>query len=373
MTDKLRKWSRNILFVSALFFIFLYLLVCLVPFINAGSLWFVAVLGLVFPVLFVIVIICLLVWLFKRSKWVFLPLIALLLGWKQISVAFGFHFFGSPFKKEKSANSVRVLSWNVFRWDEQNKKARGGESYRKRMMEAVVKEEADILCFQEFFEPYNSKRFEGNLEELKAMGYPYSYFFPSSSLLKGELKFGMAILSRYPIIDSAKFSFGQTPHSEGLMFADIKMKDKTYRVFSVHMESSRMGKKDYFGDAGQDGSLSKVKSSVSNLKRAYHYRSEQAKLVRSQIDQSPYPVIVCGNIGDVPNSSAYFTVRKDLKDAFLEKGAGFGGTFRFISPTLRLDCILADPELKVEQFDRPRLSYSDHYPLVADLNIEGTP
>jgi endonuclease/exonuclease/phosphatase family metal-dependent hydrolase len=367
MTEKFRKWSGRFLFVLALFFIFLYLLVCLVPFINAGSLWFVAVLGLAFPVLFVIVIICGLVWLLKKSKWAFLPLIALLLSWKQISVAFGFHFFGGSFKEVKSANSVRVLTWNVFRWDEQNKKARGGESYRKRMMEAVVKEQADILCFQEFFQPYNSKRFEGNLEELKEMGYPYSYFFPSSSLLKGELKFGMAILSKYPITDSAKFSFGQTPHSEGLMFADIKVREKTYRVFSVHMESSRMGKKDYFGGAGQDGSLSKVKSSVSNLKRAYHYRSEQAKLVRSQIDQSPYPVIVCGNIGDVPNSNAYFTVRKDLKDAFLEKGAGFGATFRFISPTLRLDCILADPELEVEQFERPLLSYSDHYPLVADL------
>lgn len=373
MTDKLRKWSRNILFITALFFIFLYLLVCLVPFINSGSLWFIGVLGLFFPVLLVIVIICLLVWLFKRSKWVFLPLVALLLSWKQISVAFGFHFFGAPFKKEKNASSVRVLSWNVFRWDEQNKKARGGESYRKRMMEAVVKEQADILCFQEFFEPYNSKRFEGNLEALQGMGYPYSYFFPSSGLLKGELKFGMAIMSKYPIIDSAKFSFGQTPHSEGLMFADIKVGNKTYRVFSVHMESSRMGKKDYFGDAGQDGSLSKVKSSVYNLRRAYRYRSEQAKLVRSQIDQSPYPVIVCGNIGDVPNSSAYFTVRKDLKDAFLEKGAGFGGTFRFISPTLRLDCILADPELEVEQFSQPRLSYSDHYPLVADLGEKVSP
>lgn len=177
----------------------------------------------------------------------------------------------------------------------------------------------------------------------------------------------MAILSKYPILDSAKFSFGQTPHSEGLMYADIRIRKQTYRIFSMHLESSRMGKRDYFGGAGQEGSLSRVRSSVSSLKRAYHYRNEQANLVRAQIEKSPYPVIVCGNMGDVPNSAAYFRVRKGLQDAFLKKGAGFGGTFRFISPTLRLDCILADPALQVEQFDRPFSSYSDHYPLVADF------
>ncbi|RYG27765.1 MAG: hypothetical protein EOO01_40870, partial [Chitinophagaceae bacterium] len=125
MSQKLRKWSTNILFIIALFFIFLYLLVCLVPFINAGSLWFIAVLGLGFPVLFVIVVACAVVWLIKRSKWVFLPVIALLLSWKQIGAAFGFHFFEPAFREQKDPKSIRVLSWNVFRWDEQNKKARG--------------------------------------------------------------------------------------------------------------------------------------------------------------------------------------------------------------------------------------------------------
>lgn len=367
MVSKLKKWVSALFFVLALFFILLYLLVCLIPYISAGSFWFIAVLGLVFPVLFLMVVICLVVWAIRRSKWVFLPLIALLLSWKQISVAFGFHFFGGGYNKEKKEGSVRVLSWNVFRWDEQNKKARGGESYRKKMMEAVVKEDADILCFHEFFQPYQSKRFEGNLEELQKQGYPYYYFFPSSSLLNGELQFGMVIMSRYPIIDSAKFSFGKTPHSEGLMYADVKVNNKTYRVFSVHMESSRMGKANYFGALGTDNSISNVRSSVSNLKRAYQLRNEQADLVSAQIAASPYPVIVCGNIGDVPNSRAYFKVREGLNDVFLRKGAGFGRTFRFIAPTLRVDCILTDPRLEVEQFNMPRWTYSDHFPIVVDL------
>lgn len=367
MASNLKKWSSTFFLVLALFFILLYLLVCLIPFINAGSLWFVAVLGLAFPVLLAIVVVILIVWAVKRSKWVFVPLVALLLGWKQISVLFGFHFFGGKFVKEKKADNVRVLTWNVFRWDEQNKKARGGVSNRLKMMEAVVNEQPDILCFQEFFQPYRSKRFEGNLEEFVKLGYPYAYFFPTSGLLKGEMKFGMAILSKYPIVDSAKFSFGQTPHSEGLMYADVKVNDKTYRVFSVHMESSRMGKKSYFGGLGQDNSIASMKSSVYSLRRAYQNRNEQAQLVRTQIEQSPYPVVVCGNMGDVPNSNAYFTVRKNLQDAFLEKGAGLGRTFRFISPTLRVDCVLVDPKLEIEQFDRPEWTYSDHYPLVVDL------
>lgn len=170
MANKIKGWSKTILFILALFFILLFLLVCLVPFINSGSLWFISILGLGFPVLLLAVVICLVVWLIRRSRWAILPAVALLLGWKQIGVAFGLHFFRSDFRQEKQTDVIRVLNWNVYRWDEQNKKARGGESNRLLMMDEVVKRDADILCFQEFFQPYHSKRYEGNLEELQERG-----------------------------------------------------------------------------------------------------------------------------------------------------------------------------------------------------------
>ncbi|MEZ5028200.1 MAG: endonuclease/exonuclease/phosphatase family protein [Ferruginibacter sp.] len=87
----------------------------------------------------------------------------------------------------------------------------------------------------------------------------------------------------------------------------------------------------------------------------------------AKIKQSPYPVIVCGDMNDVPNSYTYFTVKDDLQDAFLKKSGGLGRTFRYISPTLRIDYILADKKFEVENFSKIKVPYSDHYPILADI------
>ena len=58
-------------------------------------------------------------------------------------------------------------------------------------------------------------------------------------------------------------------------------------------------------------------------------------------------------------------------DAFLKKGSGFGRTLNFISPTLRIDYILADKELEIDRFHVIKVPYSDHYPLVADMRFPG--
>ncbi|MBK7123675.1 MAG: hypothetical protein IPH68_13225 [Chitinophagaceae bacterium] len=60
--------------------------------------------------------------------------------------------------------------------------------------------------------------------------------------------------------------------------------------------------------------------------------------------------MICGDFNDVPNSYTYFTLKGNLQDAFLKKGSGFGRTLNFISPTLRIDYILADKELEIDRF-----------------------
>ncbi len=371
MKPKFRKWGKNIFLAFTILIVVLYLLVCLVPFINAGTFWFISLIGLVFPFLFFIMVFLLLFWAIKRSKWFFLILVALLLGWQQVSAAFGIHFFKNEFRVEKDDNTLRILSWNVFRWDEQNKKAKGGVSYRNLMLDFIGGQNADVLCLQEFFEPYKYDYFQSNINVLAEMGYKYHFFYPTASVWNGELKFGMAIFSRYPLADSGQVSFGQTPHSEGICYTDVKMNNNNIvRIFSTHMESSRMGKSGSSAfDNGETGSIDATKQGIRTLRQAYVYRSIQADIVRDEINKSPYPVVMCGNLGDIPNSHAYFTVRGNLQDAFIKKGAGFGGTFSFISPTLRIDYIFADKHFKVQQFDRPKIPYSDHYPIIADITL----
>ena len=118
------------------------------------------------------------------------------------------------------------------------------------------------------------------------------------------------------------------------------------------------------------GEAEKTKSLLSKLKNSYRLRNQQADMLGNDIANSPYPAIVCGDIDDVPNSYAYFKVKGKLQDAFLKKGAGLGGTLGDYSPTFRIDYIFADKRFKVEQYTTLKVPYSDHYPLITDLQLK---
>ena len=59
-----------------------------------------------------------------------------------------------------------------------------------------------------------------------------------------------------------------------------------------------------------------------------------------------------------------------MQDAFLKKGTGIGRTFTGLSPTLRIDYIFADHNFSIKQFKRVTKKYSDHFMLVADVELK---
>lgn len=367
--EKFRKLIKKSFIAFNILIVLLYLLVCLVPFLESGSFWFIAMLGLVFPFLFILVFLLLLYWLIRRRwKWALVPAVALLLSWQQLSVCFAFRIDNDDksMMNTKPDGSIRVLSWNVARWDEANREARGGQSYRNLMMDWVQTMDADIVCLQEFFECYDPNISVQNIPVIKKMGYPYHYFFPSSKIFEGNFQFGLCIFSKYPIIDSAQYLNGAGEHSEGFSYADIQVNDQVIRVFTTHLESFGFSRKDYEGL----GTIASSGNILRKIKHSYELRNQQASTLSAYIDASPYPAIVCGDVDDVPNSFAYFKVRGQLKDAFLEKGSGVGGTYQFFSPTLRIDHLFTDPKFKVRQFSRQKLIYSDHYPILADIELK---
>lgn len=370
-----KKKTANRLFITLnIFVVFVYLLVCLVPFIDAGKYWYISILGLVFPLIFLAVLIFLIGWLIMKSKWALLSIVALLLSWQQINALFKFSIPPS-FNITKASDNIRVLSWNVSSWDEFNKAKRGGTSYRELMFEEVKKCNADILCFQEFLESTKTSDYEPNIPELQKMGYPYHYFIPTLSAMDNTIM-GMVIFSKYPIIKSGNFDFNDDGSAQQVIYADIKLKDEVVRVITIHLQSVRFGKEEYVSireiqHSDKEG-LKDSRTIVSKLKRAYPFRKNQADLVNEFVKKSSYPVILCGDFNDVPNSYTYFTVRGNMQDAFLEKGSGIGRTFRFISPTLRIDYIFADKKFDVTQYHRLTVPYSDHYGIMADFHIKDT-
>ena len=257
------------------------------------------------------------------------------------------------------------MSWNVAQWNLAKTGRDDWGIYQNLMFDFILSQNPDVLCIQEFFESHDSNLYHSTISALKKLGYSYYFFFPSFSSYEGNFEFGLAIFSKYPIIRSEKYLPSSIGHSEGYCFADIRINSFDVRVFNFHTESPGIGK--------QHGmSMERVansKQNLSNLRKSYVYRNEQVKLLKAQISNSPYPVIVCGDLGDVPNSYAYFHLKGKMRDVFLEKGYGLGKTYRLFLPTLRIDYIFTSRNLKVLSYNRPQSQYSDHFPIVSEIGF----
>ena len=375
MTQKVKTLIRVSLIGGNITIVLFYLLACLVPFLKAGCFWFISMLGLIFPVLFFLIAGLCIYWLIRKPKWAFVYAVALLLSWQQIWVIFGFSN-NKGFTVTKKQETLRVLTWNLSSWGKTNKSNGEKTDYRNEMIAVIKKTDADVLCFQEFLFSRETNYRDSVIPELKECGYQYNYFVRfkySKRLYKTAHITGVVILSKYAITDTAQFNYSDDGNTEPLIYADIQIKNKKLRVFTAHLQSVRFEGNDYEAlhklKEADEINIDQSKSIVRKLKNAYKKRALQAEILHNKIKESPYPVIVCGDFNDVPNSYTYFTIKQNLQDAFLKKGFGFGRTFRFISPTLRIDYILADKKFTVDQYNRITVPYSDHYPIVADIDV----
>ena len=371
MASQLRNFTKRTLVFVNYAVVFLFLLACVAPYLNPQSWWFISFLGMVFPFLLLIVAGFFAWWLFVRRKYAWISAITLLLGIKSISVFYAFNF-PTGFKKQKNPASIRVATWNVARFIEMRKNNNKGSQIRRKMLDEIRQQNADIICLQEFFHSYDSSWYH-NVDYMRdSLHYPYYYY---SHDVDGDKHFtGNAIFSRFPIIDSGLIRYPRPTLPEALMHADIRLKNRIIRVYTTHLQSLQFGKTDYekierIKDV-DEGIVTNSKTIFSKLKKGVINRKIQTDIIRQVLGDSPYPLIFCGDLNDIPNSYTYFNIRGEMQDAFLKKGFGIGRTFAAISPTLRIDYIFADRRFKVHQFRRIPKNYSDHYMLVSDIELK---
>jgi endonuclease/exonuclease/phosphatase family metal-dependent hydrolase len=97
---------------------------------------------------------------------------------------------------------------------------------------------------------------------------------------------------------------------------------------------------------------------------------QQAQMVKRSLDSARLPFIFTADLNSVPSSFVYQYLKKDLKDAFLEQGFGFGRTYDSLSPTLRIDVLLTSKDISTKQVKTPRIHESDHLPIITDIHLK---
>ena len=375
----LRLLTRRLFIVLNAITVILFLLACTNAILHPGRWWIIALLGLLFPLLLLALFLFFIIGIFLQGyrRWALVSLAALIIGFPNIHSFLAFDI-GHSFQTEKKApGSLRILTWNVRSFDEFITPKKGASGHRAKMLDFIAGEHADVLCLQEFFNsdvpadscdiPYLQQR----------LHFPYYYFSRDYVNRKGKFEGGVIIFSKYPIVDTAIMDYsrpGGFHTTESLIAADIHAGKDTIRVFTTHLQSVLFRPKEFHDlqiiKNVDDSILMASKSIAVKLGYAFRHRGDQAEEVRAQLDKSPHPSIICGDFNDVPNSYTYFTIRKNWQDAFIKKGLGIGRTYKYISPTLRIDYILASPAFTILQCRKFSPPWSDHNPVVADIQLQ---
>ena len=329
--------------------------------------------------LFILLVLFIVFWLFVKRGWSLISLIAIIITVKPFSHIIPFRS-SSQFDVMAKAEDIRVMSWNVAQFDLLYYKKKPEK--RDDMMALINKYKPDIACFQEmvaadtlvnlnnsYYRRYSFFSVFEYAEKLNFPQYFFSYDFRNDFL--NHQHFGTIIFSRYPIINKQIITIPPYDYNSNFQYADIVKDGDTIRVFNIHLQSLKFtdGNRAFIDDptleTKQD--IKRSKSVIGKFKHGFLRRQAQVEKVKEEIDKSPYPVILCGDFNDVPNSYAYQTIGENLQNAFAEKGSGLGRTFTSIAPTLRIDNIFVSPSFTVSQFVRLPVMLSDHFPIITDL------
>ncbi len=359
--------SRTILAFNALACFFSALAYC-APLVSPAKVWWLEYFGLGSLPLIFVHLLFIVYWSLKTPKYLLVSLICLAAGYPFNKKIIQLNLQKTP---TAQAKTLKIMSLNVglFSYPSWGRHERD----QQEILDFCKLHQPDVVCFQEF-QANNAGMGDINdklLKEVFKAGY-----FARTINHNGVVYTGLAIFSKYPIVGKGLHKFTEMQTTNACMYADIKVRNDTIRVFGIHLQSLRFQADDFNTiknlEEGKNAfkNTSGIKNIFKKIKNSVQKRAAQAELVAKKIAQSPHNVIVCGDFNDPPNSYAYHTVSHKLQDSFVERGSGIGYTYAGPLPFLRIDYILASPKFEVLSHHRHKADFSDHYPIIAEIQLK---
>lgn len=311
---------------------------------------FVTYLGLALPVLLILCAVMLVYWLCRRKWWALFPLLALGCNYPFLSSMFQI----SGGESDVAERPLKVMTLNArnFVDDNQDDSADDIRSY-------LEEEDVQVVCFQEY-----SDFVSGRAEKVSKFLYS---LFPYQSL-SGSI----AIFSKHPIVKKDYLTFRET--NNGAQWADLQIGEEKLRIVNVHLQTTGVN-----SALRQAAKYEKNGANVSGKERAdmvadrmgyeFYRRAEQADMIYDLVKQTPHPVILCGDLNDTPASYTYRRVKGNLEDGFRKAGKGYMYTYKGVKGLVRIDYIFHSPLLKARQYYSDSQIWSDHNPVVMELDL----
>ncbi|MCR5409267.1 MAG: endonuclease/exonuclease/phosphatase family protein [Bacteroidales bacterium] len=345
---KKRHWLSRLSFGSvSLFMSSLLLLSYISVIVDPAKAWFFTLFGLLYPVVFPIVLV-LFVWsLFRRSHMRPLLAIALL-----PSLFFAGRYYQLDRPSDLPEPTLKVVSYNVGLFAHST-----SDTPRMALADSATRYlrglDADIICLQEFWLPLGEQP-EAWLQK-HFPGYKAEYYVFTGQ--KG--RFGNVTLSRRGFEGKGKETFEKSTNLA--IYTDVKLDSSVLRLYNCHFESYNISLPAL---VKKDGAVEETERKMS---RAISERPKQVAKVLKAAENS----VVLGDFNDTPLSYTYVRFIRGRHDAFTAAGKGWGATHRSLWPFLRIDYILYPSGLKATSCTIDKVKYSDHYPVITSFYETG--
>lgn len=361
--NKILLWSNFL----CIFILFLsYVAVSFSP----ETVGYLVLLGLAYPVILLFNIVFIIVWMFRKRRFMLLSLVAILLGFNFLTDFFNFSL-GQEISEENT-DRLEVMTYNVHLfglYDETDNVRK-----RNQIFDVLKGESPDVLCFQEFFHSDQKNYFTTRDSLIRFLPTKY-YHERYTHARNGRNYFGVALLSKYPIINKGFIPF-ESDVNNFCIYADIKYKGDTIRIYNAHLQSIRFKPEDYAfveDNKNQEKIETGVKRIAVRLKKAFEKRQEQVEKIVESVRSSKHPVVLCGDFNDPPVSYTYNVLSEYLKDSFTEAGSGIGNTYNGAFPSFRIDYVMHSEEFRTLDYRTVHENLSDHFPVVVGLALKNGP
>lgn len=231
---------------------------------------------------------------------------------------------------------LRVVTYNI-------KRGLGNDEVTDLTRTAGVlrKLKPDFVGLQEVDE--NTRR-SGQVDQAVELGRQLKMHNAFASFMDYDGgRYGLAVLSRYPIEKTTELKLPQGNEPRVALVAEISLPDET-RIVLVNV---------HFDWVNDDA-----------------FRYAQATAVKKFLDKLTVPYILLGDFNDQPGTRTLQLLKQGTVEA--KKPADDRMTFSSIKPSLEIDFILAAPKSKwkvgqVDVIDEPVAS--DHRPVFAELSV----
>lgn len=254
--------------------------------------------------------------------------------------------------KPKDSDTIRIINYNI-----QAGIGNDGDYDIRRTAEVIRKSGADIVGLTEVDVHFDSRsNFDNQVEILAEELGMYSFYGPIYDLDPYEegqprRKYGMAILSKYPIIDAHNHEITRLSTQDenpeprpmpGFPEAKINVDGKVFSFYVTHL--------DYRGNP--------------------MIREMQVDDTLNIFSEVVGPKILVGDLNALPDAPEVGPLFEYLNDSWELGGGGEGYTFPVSNPHKRIDYILVNQGINVVNSEVIDTEASDHFPVITDIVLK---